>query len=454
MPAYIPPSHPLQALAAINFEEAVEPDDDRFVDTDAARGNVRTVNNLARKFGLDIANDIFFPLGKKHVLLFGPIGSGKSTELLRLKAELEKGRRLFPILLNVRGEIDINNLQYADVLMALASAVAQRLDRMAIAIPADRLEALHIWFKEQVSNEEHIKELAAQVTSEAEAGFSVPLLAKLLSRLTTYFKASSIYKDSLREVVNKTFSQFAQAFNEFVRAAEEAIKAEGRAERLLLIVDGTDKIPLADAERLFVFESEQLLGIEALVLYTAPISLKYGGAGISKLDTQEVLPIIKLQGRDGVPHDPGWKAMRELLAKRIDTAVFSDPACVDTLIEYSGGHPRELLRLLRTACELTDTAQIDLPTVERAIDKVAADFRYWLRQADYILLAQIDANNGVHAGNDEEAKNLLWRLALLQYNDGSWRASHPAVRRLEGYQQAKARLVPSMSEEMVLPPAL
>jgi hypothetical protein len=31
---------------------------------------------------------------------------------------------------------------------------------------------------------------------------------------------------------------------------------------------------------------------------------------------------------------------------------------------------------------------------------------------------------------------LLHRLALLQYNDGTWRRSHPVVRTLEGYQMA------------------
>ena len=47
---------------------------------------------------------------------------------------------------------------------------------------------------------------------------------------------------------------------------------------------------------------------------------------------------------------------------------------------------------------------------------------------------------GQHAGNDERTRNLLWRLALLHYNDGSWRRSHPVVRRLEGYTRAQQAL--------------
>jgi hypothetical protein len=51
------------------------------------------------------------------------------------------------------------------------------------------------------------------------------------------------------------------------------------------------------------------------------------------------------------------------------------------------------------------------------------------------LLKAID-NNPAHSGNDERAQELLHRLALLQYNDGTWRRSHPVVRTLEGYETA------------------
>lgn len=436
---YSPPSDPLEVLQKLNFDEAIGPTDPRFVDTDAARGGVGTQRSLARKFGLDLYQDKFFPNQKRHVLLFGPIGSGKSTELLRFVHTLKQGKRLFPILLNVRGEIDINNLQYADVLMALASAVVRDLTAQGLEIEPARIETMRLWFQEHVATEDNIRELTGELRSEAGAELTIPFLAKLLTRLTTTFKNSSVYKDSLREVVKKTFTQFANAFNELVQAAEKALQERGIAERLLLIVDGTDKIPLTDAERLFVFESEQLLAIEALVLYTAPITLKYGGTSVSKLDTDEVLPIIKLQERDGGRYEAGWAAMREMLGKRIDPNSFADPASIERLIEYSGGHPRELLRLVRLACELTESDPIQPPTLEKAIDKLAADFRYWLQPEDYALLARVDADNGAHVGNDERVRQLLWRLALLQYNDGSWRHSHPVVRRLEGYRQAAAK---------------
>jgi hypothetical protein len=436
----MPSNIPLQVLQNLNWDDPVTPDDPRFVDTDAARGE-DIQHRLMRKFGYDQSSNRLFAAATKHVLLFGPIGCGKSTELLRLQATLRTTQVLYPITLNLRNEVDINNLQYADMLMALATAVVAELEAKNIAIPAKALGQLRNWFKEHVETQEGIKELSVEIQSEISGEVGIPFLAKLMSRLTGKFKNSSNYKDSLRTVIRNSFTQFVDAFNALIHAAEDSIKTRGLGERLLLIVDGTDKITLADAQRLFVADTEQLLAIEALVLYTAPISLKYGGTTHSKLDTDIVLPIIKLADLDGNKIDLAWDVMRKILAGRIDLTVFLEPATIEKMIEYSGGHPRELLRLLGLACELTDDDRISDATLERAADKLADEFRYWLAPEDYAFLAATDHAKGVLVGMDQRSSNLLWRLALLQYNNGSWRLSHPLVRRLAEYKKALAAVV-------------
>ncbi len=435
----MPSNNPLQVLQNLNWEEPIEPSDPRFVNTDSARGeNIH--HFLMRKFGYDKVRNQLFAVSSKHVLLFGPIGCGKSTELLRLHATLRESKVLYPIRLNLRNEVDINNLQYSDLLMALATAVVQELEFRAIPIPEDELAQLSNWFKEHIETHEGIKELAAELRSEVEAKLEIPFLAKLMSRLTATLKNSSSYKTTMREVVKNSFSQFVAAFNTLILAAEEGINARGLGQRLLLIVDGKDKITLDDAQRLFVADTEQLIAIQALVIYTAPISLKYVGTTHSKLDTGVVLPIIKLEDRDKNRLDEGWKVMREMLAGRIDLSVFSDPQTIEKLIAYSGGHPRELLRLLGLACELTEDEFISDATLERAAGRLADEFRYWLSPEDYQFLAETDLSRGELDGMDQRSSNLLWRLALLQYNNGSWRTSHPLVRRLAEYQKALATL--------------
>jgi hypothetical protein len=126
--------------------------------------------------------------------------------------------------------------------------------------------------------------------------------------------------------------------------------------------------------------------------------------------------------------------VRSPLLLRVDRCLFASDAEVECLVEYSGGHPRELLRLLKLCCELADD-QIDAAVVQAAIEKLAADYRYFLKPADYVLLKAFDSNPA-DGDNDEQTQDLLHRLALLQYNDGTWRRSHPVVRTLEGYRTA------------------
>jgi hypothetical protein len=66
------------------------------------------------------------------------------------------------------------------------------------------------------------------------------------------------------------------------------------------------------------------------------------------------------------------------------------------------------------------------------------EYRRFLEPADYDLLVLLDANT-VHAGNDDRTRKLLYNLSLLEYNDGTWRRSHPVIRTLEGYALARER---------------
>ncbi|MBM5816588.1 MAG: hypothetical protein FJ083_08380, partial [Cyanobacteria bacterium K_Offshore_surface_m2_239] len=51
--SYQPPRHLLEVLQKLDYEEALEDGDPRYVDSRAARGGERTFIRLARKFGWD-----------------------------------------------------------------------------------------------------------------------------------------------------------------------------------------------------------------------------------------------------------------------------------------------------------------------------------------------------------------------------------------------------------------
>jgi hypothetical protein len=431
---YQPPSHLLEVLQKIEYEEALSDQDPRYVDSQEARGSEKTFTRLARKFGWDPVSNAFFAPYEKHILFFGHIGIGKTTELRRYALQLNASRRFYVVEVDVLAKLDRNNLQYTEVLMAMAETLLERLHGDGFVLGAEALEPLQRWFGNVVETQTTTKELSAELKTVAEGGGGIPGLIKLLATFTAAFKTGSSQKSEWRREIRNDFTSLALAFNTLIRLAEAQLARKGRAEQLLFLIDGTDKMRGEDTQQFFVQDAEQLLAIKTLVIYTAPLHLKYDGRLGGKLDADIVLPMMKLYERDGRPFEAGWRTMRRLLLLRADRCLFASDAEVDRLVEYSGGHPRELLRLLKLCCEVADD-QIDASVVQTAIQKLAADYRYFLKPADYALLKTIDSNP-VDGGNDEQAQELLHRLALLQYNDGTWRRSHPVVRTLEGYGAA------------------
>ena len=431
---YQPPSHLLEVLQKIEYEEALSDQDPRYVDSQEARGSEKTFTRLARKFGWDPVSNAFFAPYEKHILFFGHIGIGKTTELRRYALQLNASRRFYVVEVDVLAKLDRNNLQYTEVLMAMAETLLERLHGDGFVLGAEALEPLQRWFGNVVETQTTTKELSAELKTVAEGGGGIPGLIKLLATFTAAFKTGSSQKSEWRREIRNDFTSLALAFNTLIRLAEAQLARKGRAEQLLFLIDGTDKMRGEDTQQFFVQDAEQLLAIKTLVIYTAPLHLKYDGRLGGKLDADIVLPMMKLYERDGGRFEAGWRTMRRLLLLRADRCLFASDAEVDRLVEFSGGHPRELLRLLKLCCELAED-RIDASVVQTAIEKLAADYRYFLKPADYALLKTIDSNP-VDGGNDEQAQELLHRLALLQYNDGTWRRSHPVVRTLEGYGAA------------------
>lgn len=434
---YQPPKHVLEVLQKIEYEEPLAADDPRYVDTQQARGSQKTLDRLARKFGLLLSTGQFLPPTQKHVLFFGHTGSGKTTQLRRYAKELKGPGRFLVVEVDIGATLDHNNLQYADTLMAMARSLLVALDAEGVDLGSGVLSELEKWFNERVLTSEEGREFRAEVETGIQAKTGLPFLADLFAKFTAAFRTNVAYKDSLRRVIRNSFSQFADAFNALLKDGEAALDAAGKGRRVLFMIDGTDKLRSEDRLRFFVHDAEQLLAIDAHVVYTAPLSLKYEGNLTNRLDADLVLPMIKLSERDGGRCEAGVRAVTDILLKRADRSLFAGETEIDRLVEHCGGHPRELLKLLKLCCEFAEDDVIDAGTVEQAIAQLASEYRRFLEPDDYRLLAQLDGD-AIHAGNDERTRKLLYHLALLEYNDGAWRRSHPVVRTLDGYRRAAA----------------
>lgn len=434
------PKHVIAANAFLNYRHPLTATDERYVLTSHARGETFE-RRFYSKLSFDPESGRMLPLSPTglHMLLFGHVGCGKSTELCHLTAALHHPERYWVVHVDLQVLINPNDARYSDTWFAIAGELVRRLQEDGITIPNAPVRRFHDWFAEHVFTQERVREMASSLCLEAEAGGGVPLLGKVLGRFTSMIRAGSACKDTLREVMRSTCAEFAASLNALIAAATAALHGRGGRQQVLFVVDGPDRFNPGDWKRFFVDDVNQLTQLQCFVVYAAPLALKVSG---HRLDLFEhiTLPMVKLLESDGTTRrQEAFDALRELVLKRCHHSLFACVADLDRLIEYSGGHLRDLLRLLSYACVDAEHGRIDAHAVESAIATLAADYRYCLTEAQYLALATIDQAK-INVGTSPMLAELVGSGALLEYNAGSWRHSHPVVRTLAGYAAASETL--------------
>ncbi|WP_446009269.1 ATP-binding protein [Candidatus Electrothrix sp.] len=430
-----------EAKSQLAFNEPLKPGDPLYVKTDSARGDF-SLKRLYRELNVDnqgMAHSKPAAPRKQYTLFTGHRGCGKSTELLRIADYLHSPDRYYVIHLDCLEKLDINNLKYSDVLLALAAALLEQLEKEdGIVIDQVFLTRLENWFKERVEVHTALQDFAAEVKAGAKIQTGLPWLGKLFGELTNKINIGSTYREELRLVVRNNFTEFADAFNQLILAGEEKIRAAGKGQRILFTVDGTDRLDQEDAPKFFVEDVHQLTQINGLFIYCAPIHLLHQDNCITASFNQPFrLPMLKVRDRDGEDIPENIAVMRELALRRVPEQLFDEIDTVDYLVRFSGGHPRDLLRLLNVAINYADEERIDRSAAEKAVKQVANEYRRFINTEDYSRLVQIDMHpDAPDDFTDEQSSLMLYNLILLEYNDYFWK-SHPLITTLPGYKKAK-----------------
>ena len=422
----------------LQFDEPLDGDHDpRWVDTEAARGEY-SHRPLYRTLGVSQGVLMGMPPDRGYYLFCGHRGCGKSTELRRIRNNLHHDDRYYVVFSDATKELDVNNLRYQDVLLHLAGRLASQLSDDGIPVDAADLQRLQDWSAQRVETRAQTRDFAEQARMGVKAETGIPLIGKIFGEISSALRTNSTYKEELRRTLQNYFSDFADAFSQFIEAGVAAVLDAGRGHQILFIVDGTDRLRDEDARAFFLADVHQLQQVRSLFIYCAPIHLRYeDGTTLQGFTKTFQLPMIKIENIDESENSVGYDTLRAMLHRRAATSLFKD-GVAERLIKYSGGHPRDLLRLVQSAFSFAKGPQFDLASTDRAVNQLASDYRRILDPEDYELLARIDQypNNPAHS---DRARHLLYNLALLEYNDYYWR-SHPVIRTSESYRSASRSL--------------
>jgi AAA ATPase domain len=369
-------------------------------------------------------------------LFTGHLGCGKSTELLRLKAELEE-QQFHVVYFESTHVLEMADVDVTDILLAVAGQVSESLEAMKIRLKPSYFSKLFT---------EIVDFLQTPIELGVEAELSVGI-----AKITAKTKESPQLRRRLRDYLEPRTQNILQSINkELLERATKELKSQGK-KGLVVIVDNLDRVairPLPSGrslpEYLFIERGEQLRKLECHIVYTIPLALIFSndsaelqhrlGGGVAP----KVLPMIPVRLRSGELFNQGLAMMRQMVLARafpdievsdrlsLVTEVFDELETLDRLCLISGGHVRDLLGLLFDCLR-----EQDPPFERHCVELVIQRQRDYRANAidphEWELIFQVVQQQRV--GGDIVYHTLLRSLFIFEYRDhrGAWFAVNPVL---------------------------
>lgn len=429
---------------AVRFDIPIAPDHPFFTDFTDVRGDFEdkmiyrslNVNPKTFEFNRNVNG-----LNKTLLFLAGMRGSGKTSELAKISQNLHNPKGFFCIVCNLDDGLDLNDMEYMDILIFQLERLAEELQETGLKLGKGIIKSLQDWYAEQIKevNRAIIREGGFEIEVEGKTPSLLTFLG-ISAKLKGNLAGSKENAEKIRTVLKQNFTVFSQKFNEFVETVNVALRKENRGQEILFIIDGLEKIASADIRRKIVDnESNRLRQIKANTIFTLPIELFALEPKLRQFSTVVPFPFVKIVARKGEPVEQAIERFEEFVYRRIDKDLFDSPETVRKAILFGGGSPRELLRVLEYTYLYSDidAGKLTLAALEKGIRKLSAEYARYLTEKDLELLKQLKENNekGLFTPFDENWQDLLEKLIVMEYNDGTYKRVHPLVEASQLYQQ-------------------
>ncbi len=376
-------------------------------------------------------------------LFTGHIGCGKSTELFRLKAQLEQ-QQFHVVYFESSKDLDMADVDVTDILLSIAKAVSESLEAIGIHLKPR-------YFAKLFTDIKDFLQTPIELSTQAELSVGI-------AKITAKTKDSPQLRDQLRQHLEPRTKGILDAINEEILGQGiEELKLRGK-KGLVVIVDNLDRVdprPMpsgrSQSEYLFIDRGSQLRGLKCHMVYTLPLALMFSneyealknrlGAGVAP----KVLPMVPVKLRDGRDSPKGMALLRQLVLARafpnVDAQgrlnlipeVFDHPETLDRLCRISGGHVRSLLGLLYNCLQQEDPP-FSRSSLESVIKGSRDDLSLAVDDQEWEMLSQVVQQQIVKG--EKECQILLRSGFVYEYRDedGRWFGINPALAETARFQ--------------------
>lgn len=416
----------------------LEADSDLYVELDdgeGARCERSCANQLYRTISLNT--------NPTYQLFSGFPGSGKTTELKRLAARLERDKQVSTkvIYIDFGDYIDIHRpVEIADILRTLAYCMDEAASK-AEGSPSTRPSYLQRFWDYIATTDVNLKEMGFEA-------YGASLMLEL--------KQNPDFAERIAKTIQGRFQQFAKMAHDMMSESVARLAAAPGvvASRVVVICDGLEKltslgegvrakVELA-VEQLFVGHQD-LLRLPCHAIFTFPLWLRFLTPLLGAAYGNEplVLPMVKIADESNKPCDSGLAKLEELVRRRIGSEfpeVFgpNGSAILRSLLNASGGYPRDLLRMVRW---LVMNADLPITTkdCETVINNVASAYSDTILSTYLDVLAAVGTTHNLPRESESQRAlfgHLFQHWLILAYRNGhEWYDLHPLVRRDRLVQQ-------------------
>ncbi len=385
-----------------------------------------------------LRNRIEFAEIQSITLFSGFRGSGKTTELFRLREKLE-GSGYFVLYADALEYLNPNlPIEITEVLIVLAGAFSDALAELKIDIRGEGYwTRLWNWLS---TTEVRVKDLGLKT----EVGLDpVKAGADLKLELLT----TPSFRQKLSAALSGRIGELHKQVTVFFEDGLKAIEKESRENvQVVFLFDSLERLRGSLSNEAQVIHSVEALFANHFALleipyfhmvYTVPPWLKFVLPGAQVV----VLPCVRMwdNTEQRSTCEAGMEAFRGVLTRR-----FTDAGLLrffgakpfdraDELIRLSGGHFRDLLLLLRETILRTESLPVDPAAVDAAVMRVRSNFlpiaveeARWLTQIESERARLLETRDSAEIG-------LLTRfldshIVLYLRNGEEWYDVHPLLR--------------------------
>jgi hypothetical protein len=389
--------------------------------------------------------------GAESIRLFsGFRGSGKTTELLRLKKYLED-RDYLVVYANALNYVNPSEpLEISELLMAVAGAFGDELDNLL----GSTIISESFWQKilNILKSEIKITEVSTSLSAKTPLAEFVGGISTAVD-LKFELKSEQGFRKEVKIFLNNKLREIKEKFNAFFEDCKKAIETHfNGGKKIVFIFDQLEQIRgtvqseinvISSIERIFSSNFDLLKAPYVHMIYTVPPWMKFV---LSGNESMTLIPTIHLwENNERRSHcNQAWAVFNSLIERRLGKVglerIFGEPKhssqLIDKLISVCGGHYRDLLRMLQQVV-LRAVSLDALPIPHNLIDKVITSAKQELlpitqEDAEWLLRISTIRATALENSTPEQVTRLSRfidnHFVLYFINGDEWYDIHPLIR--------------------------